>query len=371
VERNGAKTGSVAELPQLRTLALLAVTVITLYLCWLIGRPFLAVVIWAMALAILGQPWHRWLGRHMPPNLAALLAVASVAIVVVAPALWLVEQLFKETTATLQLLGPRLNSDFLGKALLHYPWLARILERLQENLNLDQEIRNGARALASKFSALLGNSVWLVAQLSLTFVSLFFFFRDKKQILDLLRRFTPLSDSETSALFDRVSQTISACLYGNVVVKLVQGILGGLMFWILGLPAPVLAGGAMAFFAMVPVIGSALVWGPAAISLALGGSWGKALVLALWGAFVVSLIDNVLYPMLVAGELRLHTLAVFFSILGGLIAFGPVGVVLGPIVLAMTGELLEVWRLKSLADSSRLDSNQSRQETGRIVKKAL
>ena len=341
---------------------------IALYLCWLIARPFLAVIIWAMALAIIARPWHTWLERHVRRSLAALLAVASVAIVLVAPGLWLFEQLFKETSAALQLLAPRLESDFLSKALLHYPWLAGILERFQQTLNLDQEMRNAARALAAQVSSLLGNSIWLIAQLFFTLVSLFFFFRDKKQILDLLRRFTPLSDSETRVIFDRVSQTITACLYGNVVVKLVQGILGALMFWILGLPAPVLCGAAIALFGAVPLVGTALVWGPAAAALAVGGSWGKALILAIWGAFVISLIDNVLYPMLVAGELRLHTLAIFFAVLGGLIAFGPVGVVLGPIVLAVTGELLEVWRLKS---SSRPDQKHARRETDRIVKNVL
>jgi predicted PurR-regulated permease PerM len=106
----------------------------------------------------------------------------------------------------------------------------------------------------------------------------------------------------------------------------------------------------MSLLATLPMMGASLVWGPAAIYLAMNGSWIKAIVLCGWGLLVVSLIDNVLYPLLVAGELRLHTLAVFFAMLGGLIAFGVSGVVLGPVILAVTYGLLELWRIRGGGD---------------------
>ena len=123
------------------------------------------------------------------------------------------------------------------------------------------------------------------------------------------------------------------------------------MFWILGLPAPMFFGAAMALFAMLPIVGTSLVWGPAAIYLLIHGSWVKALVLAAWGALVVSLIDNLLYPILVAGELRIHTLGILVSVFGGLIVFGVAGVVLGPVILASTVALLGVWRLRTAPES--------------------
>ena len=118
------------------------------------------------------------------------------------------------------------------------------------------------------------------------------------------------------------------------------------MFWILGLPAPVLFGAATALFAVLPVMGTAIIWAPVAIFLALSGSWIKAVIRAIWGALVVGLIDNFLYPILVAGELRFHPLAVFFAVFGGLIAFGISGVVLGPVILAITVALLEIWQVR-------------------------
>ena len=162
--------------------------------------------------------------------------------------------------------------------------------------------------------------MWLFTQLFLTFLALFYFFRDRAGLLQILRRFIPLSAAETDDMFGRIAQTVNASLYRNLLVKLIQGFLGGLMFWILGLPAPVLCGAAMAIFAVLPVMGTAIVWLPGVILLALSGSWIKAIILAVWGGLVVSLIDNFLYPILVAGELRFHPLAVVFAVFGGLIA---------------------------------------------------
>jgi predicted PurR-regulated permease PerM len=335
---------------QIRTLALAAATALALYLCWLVARPFVSVITWALGLAIVAHPWHRWLERRMRPTLASLLSVVSVALVLVIPAVAIGQKLFREVNAGLEVLGPQLTPDRIYAKLQDFPWLAAAVEKLDATLNLNQEIGRAAGALTARISALVGSSIWLVTQLFLTFVTLFFFFRDRTRLLDSLRALIPLSTQDTTRVLDRISSTISTCLYGNVIVKSAQGLLGGLMFWMLGLPAPVFFGAAMALLAALPILGTALVWGPAAIWLAVQGSWGKALILALWGIFVVGLIDNILYPILVAGELRLHTLAVFFSILGGLIAFGFAGVILGPVILAVTEALLDVWKSRKSSE---------------------
>jgi predicted PurR-regulated permease PerM len=119
------------------------------------------------------------------------------------------------------------------------------------------------------------------------------------------------------------------------------------MFWVLGLPAAVLWGAVMAVLAIIPVLGAFIVWVPAALFLVLEGSWGKALILAGWGGLVVSLIDNLLYPVLVGKRLRLHTLPVFIVIVGGLTLFGSAGIVLGPVTLAITVALVEIWRRRT------------------------
>jgi predicted PurR-regulated permease PerM len=315
-----------------------------------LARPFLAIITWALALAVVAHPWHAWLERRLRPGAAAALAVLIVALVLIAPAALVVQRVFVELGDTARVIGTDLNSLGFRGLIERYPPFASVLHWVESRIDLSAELKRLAGTLASRASTVVGGSVWILTQLVLTLLALFYFLRDQHLLLQFIRRLLPFTDEETTELFRRVSQTIYASLYGNLAVKLVQGLLGGLMFWILGLPAPVLCGLTMSLLATLPMMGASLVWGPAAIYLAMNGSWIKAIVLCGWGLLVVSLIDNVLYPLLVAGELRLHTLAVFFAMLGGLIAFGVSGVVLGPVILAVTYGLLELWRIRGGGD---------------------
>ena len=150
-------------------------------------------------------------------------------------------------------------------------------------------------------------------------------------------------------IFEEIGNTIHATVYGTFIVAIVQGTLGGLMFWWLGLPSPMLWGVVMAILAIVPVLGAFIIWIPAAIFLLLIGSEGKALLLTIWGAVVIGWIDNLLYPMLVGSRLKLHTILAFVSIVGGLIVFGPTGLLLGPIMFTITRILLEIWSAQNKA----------------------
>ncbi|MEO6137546.1 MAG: AI-2E family transporter [Luteimonas sp.] len=170
------------------------------------------------------------------------------------------------------------------------------------------------------------------------------FLRDRRSILAFIASLSPLSRADTTRMFGDVDDTVHATVYGTLVVALVQGTLGGLMFWWLGLPAPLLWGVVMGLLAVVPVLGTFIVWIPAAFLLLLDGSGGKALILALWGGIVVSSIDNVLYPILVGRRLKMHTLLAFVSLVGGLVVFGSSGLILGPVTFAITRLLLEIWK---------------------------
>jgi predicted PurR-regulated permease PerM len=191
-------------------------------------------------------------------------------------------------------------------------------------------------------------SVWMAAELLITFFFLFYFLRDRRAVMKSFRSLVPLSDAETDEVFGRVFDTIYATVYGTIAVALVQGFLGGLIFWWLGLPAPLLWGTVMALLAIVPVLGAFVIWLPAAVFLALEGSWGRALILMAWGGIVISLIDNWLYPVLVGKRLRIHTVPVFIAIVGGLILFGAAGLILGPVLLAVAVALVEVWQRRTV-----------------------
>jgi predicted PurR-regulated permease PerM len=125
--------------------------------------------------------------------------------------------------------------------------------------------------------------------------------------------------------------------------------MGGLIFWWLGLPSPLLWGAIMALLAIVPVLGTFVIWGPTAIWLAISGEWSKAILLTAWGGIAIGLIDNFLYPYLVGRRMRFHTLLVFFAIVGGIAVFGACGVILGPLVLAVADALIEIWRRRLAA----------------------
>ncbi|HYG34165.1 MAG TPA: AI-2E family transporter, partial [Clostridia bacterium] len=148
-------------------------------------------------------------------------------------------------------------------------------------------------------------------------------------------------------VFTRLRDTVHASIFGTLVVATVQGTLGGLMFWWLGLPAPLLWGFAMGLLSVIPVLGAFVIWIPAAIVLAAQDHWTKAIILTVWGTVVIGLIDNLLYPVLVGKRLRLHTVPVFIGIIGGLMLFGASGLVIGPVLLALTDAVLNIWRSRT------------------------
>jgi predicted PurR-regulated permease PerM len=198
----------------------------------------------------------------------------------------------------------------------------------------------------------LRGSVLQVVEVMLTFYLLFYFLRDRQAAKSSLMRWLPLTAAEAEHLFRRVFDTIHATVYGTLAVAAVQGLLGGLMFWALGLPTPLLWGVVMALLSVVPVLGSFVVWVPAALLLALDGSWARALILALWGGVVVGGIDNILRPTFVGNRLRLHTIPAFVSLIGGIVLFGAPGFILGPLAVTVTILLVEFWTARIGSESA-------------------
>jgi predicted PurR-regulated permease PerM len=206
-------------------------------------------------------------------------------------------------------------------------------------------LENVTTWLTAASASFVTGSVLGLLSLVVTFYLLFYFLRDRNLALNWLREMSPLSSAETNRLFARIVDTVEATLYGTVTVAVVQGTLGGLIFWWLDLPQPVLWGLAMGVLAIIPVLGAFVVWIPAAIFLALNGDWTKALILTAWGTIVVGGIDNLLYPLLVKDRMRLHTIPAFISIMGGLLLFGASGLLLGPLAVTVTMFFLETWRV--------------------------
>lgn len=325
-----------------------AASIAGIVVCVLLARPFLGALAWALALAILFAPLHaRIEARLRHPALGALASVLISALVIAAPAAFVVGNLIQQAAASAALIQTRVTPGAIQHLLDAHPGIAPLGKWIEQQVHLPAMTGRLATWLGNLGASFARGSVAEVVEIVLTFYLLFYFLRDRHALVRWLNAWLPLSPGETQRLLRRIVDTVQATVYGTVAVAAVQGLLGGLMFWILGLPAPLLWGVVMGLLAVVPVLGAFVVWIPAAIFLALNGSLIRALILGLWGALVVGSIDNVLRPILVGHRLRLHTVPAFISMIGGLFLFGPSGFILGPLVVTVTLLMLEIWKERS------------------------
>ena len=327
-------------------LALLVATAVTFYLCYLIVQPFLPALAWALALAVVAGPFHTAIARRIPrPGVAAALAVAAVTLLIMGPVALVSQRLVSEASRAAEQVQQVAQEGW--SALERMPVIAPVLRWADAGVDVGAVAEQAGAAVTSASGAILSGSIWVAMQTFITVFLLFYFFRDRRVTERFIRGLMPLSEIETEAMFRRVAETIRATVFGSLVVAVVQGALGGLMFWLLGLPAALFWGLVMALLATIPVLGTFLVWGPAALFLALGGSWGKAILLTAWGVVAIGFIDNLLYPVLVGSTLRMHPVPVFFSLIGGLALYGAAGLILGPLTLAVAMSLIDIWRSRT------------------------
>ena len=330
------------------TLVLMAVTILGIYFCFRLATPFIPALAWALALAILFTPLQRWLESQVKyPNLAAAICVMVVALIVLVPTMFVAERVFDEAASGADTIKRMIESGEWRRTLEAHSRIAPVGHWIERQFDLPGMAETASLWLTNTAASFLRGSVLQLIGAVLTFYMLFYFLRDRIATLASLRSLSPLAEPDTNRVFAGVADTVHATLYGTLTVAVVQGTLGGLMFWWLGLPAPILWGIVMGLLAVVPVLGAFVIWIPAAIFLFLEGSGGKALLLTLWGGVVVGGIDNLLYPMLVGKRLRMPTVLAFISIVGGLTFFGSSGLILGPVVFTVTRLLLEIWNRRN------------------------
>jgi predicted PurR-regulated permease PerM len=310
----------------------------------LIAQPFLPALVWSLTLAVMFAPVEQRLRiRTGSPALAATITLLLAAFVVVIPVIAVASALMNEIIAGAQTYGALLSPAALGQA---YPDAAAFLARFEQWIDLEQLVRFASARLGALSGQVVQQSASGLITLLLTFYFLFYLLRDRAKALAALQRLVPLEPEEFHDLIGKTSETVFASVYATAAVAALQGLLGGLMFWALGLPAPIFWGVVMGLLAIVPFLGAFVVWVPAAIGLALAGEWGQAIVLTVWGTVVVGLIDNIIYPILVGKRLSLHPVVSFIAIIGGLLLFGAHGIVLGPLVVAIAQALLHIWRVR-------------------------
>lgn len=327
----------------IQILVLIVATSLGLYVCYLLTVTFLPPITWALAIAVLFTPFHHRLeSRLHHPNLTATISVLMIILIVVVPVLFVGQQLVQQTSKGAELIQSKIESGEWRRTIEKQPRLAPLLDKFEHMIDLKGTLKTITSWLGTAGGSIVKGSIFQAINLLMMFYLLFFFLRDHRVAIKAIRSLSPLTKTEMDQMLSRVRDTIFAIMYGTLTVSSLQGLLGGLMFWWLGLPAPLLWGVVMAILAVVPVLGAFLVWLPAVFFLALEGSWGKAIILLLWGMIVVGTVDNLLRPVLVGNKLKLHTVLAFLSVVGGLVLFGMSGLILGPVALTITTVLLEI-----------------------------
>ena len=336
---------------QSRPGALIAITALGSALCAWIAAPFVSPLTWAVALAVVAAPFHRRVeARIRNQNIASALSVLVVTLVLLLPTMFVAWQVGAQASRDLGRIQQYLDAGSLRQMAAQVPGGARIYDALIKP-------REGASALVPAVGQDAGawvvSALFIVFQILVAVFALFFMLRDRGRALSTVRSYLPMTPSEATYFFERIRMMAHATIYGSLTTAIIQGTLGGLMFAILGIRGALLWGVVMALLSMIPSAGAFVVWIPAAIVLAVQGDWTRASILVGWGTLVVGTIDNVLYPWLVGHEVRMHQLAVFVAVVGGLLAFGAAGLVLGPVIAAATLALLDIVQQRA---HTRLDS---------------
>ncbi|MBK1853163.1 AI-2E family transporter [Marinobacter sp. 1-4A] len=310
----------------------------------LLMKPFIGPIFWAIAIALIFHPLQVFLVRKLGdrPNVNALITLTICMLIVVIPVLILVTSLVAEGLGIYQKIqeGEIKPGEYIDQVNQSFPAIQAFLAQFDINFS---EIRDrvvslfvgGSQFLAKQALGIGQNTFQFFLGLALMVYLAFFLLRDGSKLIDLMIRALPLGDERERLLFAKFAEVTRATVKGNLLIAIIQGALGGIIFWILGITGALLWGVVMAIFSLLPAVGAALVWVPAAIYLAAVGDIIQAVVLTVFGVVVIGLADNILRPIMVGRDTKLPDYIVLLSTLGGLAMFGINGFVMGPLVAAL------------------------------------
>ncbi|MBP1752320.1 MAG: rane protein, superfamily [Geobacteraceae bacterium] len=331
------------------------------YVIYTMLQPFLVPLLWAIIIGVSTFPLYRRVlnSIHNRETLAASIITPIVVLLIVLPIVAMIFLLSKEAALLYNLFEASSASGRLSlESIQRHPFIESILERIAPvvpSLDIDLNsyflpfMKKIASYLLSYSTEIIKNFFAVFLKIVLMVIALFFIYRDGERFFGEMMSIIPLRENDKNILVDTIKRVMSAVMYGIFMTCLLQGVLGGLGFMIFGLPSPILFGAMMAVAALIPVVGTSLIWLPGALYLIFQGEMLYGVLLIAWGVLIVSSIDNLIRPFFISGKAKLPILIIVLGVLGGLFSFGFIGIVTGPIILALFLDLFNIYKKQFIA----------------------
>lgn len=341
------------QLPLLSRLPMFAALIVLVFLSFKVLQLFIISVTWAAILVFVSWPIYQRLLRLLKgrSNIAALLMTVGLSLITLGPITWLLLVLQMEVRIIFKSLATLINQDsfqapdFITQ---YFPWLAQELQRIWQLLHdepdaIRENLRNNFGIGLGQIGFLAGEVGRNLAKLSMTIFTAFFLYRDGDRIMQQLRHALRLVSSESGERYLAAAGGMTrAVVFGIVLTALAQAVLAGIGYAVAGAPNPVFLTAVTFIIALIP-FGTPFAWGAVALWMLADGQVLAGIGLAIWGALVVSTIDNIIRPLVISSSTRISFLLVMFGVLGGLAAFGMIGLFIGPVILAVLSSLWQEW----------------------------
>jgi predicted PurR-regulated permease PerM len=323
-----------------------AIIALLAYVVYIVFAPFLVALAWAAVLVVVSYPVYERLCELWGPTWASLAATTAVTLILIVPTVFLIYAFLREAVSAAQSLMTSVHAG-------GYSWVDNLWMRLEHRFpkvipaNFNETVTHYAEEAATFIARHLGSALEHTAEvlfdLFVTVLAMFYLFRDGHGIIERLRDILPFDPDRRERIVHDTRELIYATVTSTLASAAMHGALGGIAFAIVGIRSAVFWGVMMGFFSLVPVVGSALVWVPIALAQILNGHTGRGVFLLIFCSLIVGSIDNVVRPWLISGRAEMSALVVFISVVGGVAVFGLLGVVLGPIVVAMAADMLNLY----------------------------
>jgi predicted PurR-regulated permease PerM len=331
---------------RLGTLLFYGIVLTLAYFVFRIIEPFIVPLAWAAVLVVIAHPVYDRLEKKWGSAVAALVCTLGVTVVLIVPTLTAMYAFAQQGIGAL-------HNVQAGIANGKFDWVNRAWADVQRRFpdigagDLPDALREwgeaGATFVAAKLGTIAAHAAVFLFDLGVTVLVMFYLFRDSERMVERLRTLLPFAADQRDLMISETGDLIYASVMSTAAAALVQGALGGVAFMAAGIGAPIFWGVMIAFFSLIPVIGSALIWVPAAGALLAQGHITKGIVLLIFYGLVIMVVDYVLRPWLISGHTEMGGLVIFISVLGGVKLFGLLGIVLGPIIVALMASLLDLY----------------------------